>query len=342
MKFGFGKSLARVLKSQKKFSRLIEKALKAPRKKAKRPTPSPYVAKPILVETTAFGSNPGRLIMKSFVPTARLPKSPALVVVLHGCRQTPESLDRAAGFSKLAKGHGFVLLYPEQRSANNSQRCFNWFRPSAVARDRGELLSIKQMIEHACERHRIDRSRIFVAGLSAGGAMSAALVANYPSLFAGAAIIAGMPVGSARDGMSALRAMKSGAPPPPGGWGRPVTEISSEIKAWPAITIWQGMEDRTVNPLNASACIAQWLEVQGLDEGSGRAEEKPWGWLQSWRTADGLKLAFYSVTNMGHGLPIKMRDATKSRRSGDPYVIAAEISAPAELLRLWGLKRPIL
>lgn len=342
MRFGFGKSLARVLKSQEKFSRLIEKALKAPRKKAKSATPTPRAAKPALVETTAFGSNPGRLIMKTFVPTTRLPNSPALVVVLHGCRQTPESLDSAAGFSKLAKGYGFVLLYPEQRSANNSQRCFNWFRPGAVARDRGEVLSINQMIEHACEKHRIDRSSIFVAGLSAGGAMTAALVANYPSLFAGAAIIAGMPVGSARDGMSALRAMKSGAPPPPGGWGRPVTEISSDVKAWPQISIWQGMDDRTVNPLNARACIAQWLEAQGIDESSGRAKEKPWGRLQLWRAAEGLKLAFYSVRNMGHGLPIKMRGATKSRRSGDPYVIAAEISAPAELLRLWGLKRPVL
>ncbi|MBY5592357.1 PHB depolymerase family esterase [Rhizobium leguminosarum] len=342
MKLGFGKSLARVLKSRKKFSKLIEKALKSPRNRAKRTTPKPRVAKPVLVEATAFGSNPGRLIMKTFVPRARLPKSPALVVVLHGCLQTPESLDSAAGFSKLAKERGFVLVYPEQRSTNNSQRCFNWFRPSAVARDRGELLSIRQMIEHACERHRIDRSKIFVAGLSAGGAMTAALVANYPSLFAGAAIIAGMPVGSARDAMSALRAMKSGAPTPSGGWGRPVTEISAEVKAWPAITIWQGMDDRTVNPVNALGCIAQWLKVQGIDDSSGRSEEKPWGRLQSWRAADGLKVAFYSVSNMGHGLPIKMRDATKSRRSGDPYVIAAEISAPAELLRLWGLKRPTL
>ncbi|MBY5637591.1 PHB depolymerase family esterase [Rhizobium leguminosarum] len=342
MKFGFGKSLAQALKSQKKFSRLIKKAFKPLRTGVKPATPTPRAAKPALVETTAFGSNPGRLIMKTFVPTARLPKSPALVVVLHGCRQTPESLDSATGFSKHAKERGFILLYPEQRSANNSQRCFNWFRPSAVARDRGEMLSIKQMIEHACEKHCIDRSRIFVAGLSAGGAMTAALVANYHSLFAGAAIIAGMPVGSARDGMSALRAMKSGAPPPPGGWGRPVTEISSEVKAWPPITIWQGIDDRTVNPLNARACITQWLEVQGIDESRGRTEEKPWGRLKSWRTPDGVKLAFYSVRNMAHGVPIKMPRATKSRRSGDPYVIAAEISAPAELLRLWGLKRPML
>ncbi|MGR9178847.1 extracellular catalytic domain type 1 short-chain-length polyhydroxyalkanoate depolymerase (plasmid) [Rhizobium leguminosarum] len=337
MKLGFGRSLLKALRAQNKISKQIEKAVKATRGRTKRKTSRP--PKPILVETTAFGSNPGRLVMKSFVPTTRLPKNPALVVLLHGCHQTPESLDAAAGFSKLAKERGFVLLYPQQTRANNSQNCFNWFRPSAVARDRGEARSIKQMIEHICERHRIDRSRIFVAGLSAGGAMTGALVANYPSLFAGAAIIAGMPFGSARDAMSALRAMKSGATPPLGGWGRPIAEISPEAKAWPAITIWQGMEDRVVKPVNALACVAQWLEVQGIAESSGRLQEKPWGRLQSWKMSGQLKVALYSVANMGHGLPIKKRKSVTALRSGDPYVIPVEISAPAEMMRLWGLSR---
>ncbi|MGR9409982.1 extracellular catalytic domain type 1 short-chain-length polyhydroxyalkanoate depolymerase (plasmid) [Rhizobium leguminosarum] len=337
MKLGFGRSLLKALRAQKKISKQIEKAVKATQGRTKRKTSRP--PKPTLVETTAFGSNPGRLVMKSFVPTTRLPKNPALVVLLHGCHQTPESLDAAAGFSKLAKERGFVLLYPQQTRANNSQNCFNWFRPSAVARDRGEVRSIKQMIEHICERHRIDRSRIFVAGLSAGGAMTGALVANYPSLFAGAAIIAGMPFGSARDAMSALRAMKSGATPPLGGWGRPIAEISPEAKVWPAITIWQGMEDRVVKPVNALACVAQWLEVQGIAESSGRLQEKPWGRLQSWKMSGQLKVALYSVANMGHGLPIKKRKSVTALRSGDPYVIAVEISAPAEMMRLWGLSR---
>ncbi|MGM5058290.1 extracellular catalytic domain type 1 short-chain-length polyhydroxyalkanoate depolymerase [Rhizobium sp. 814_E9_N1_1] len=337
MKLGFGRSLLKALRAQKKISKQIEKAVKATRGRTKRKTSRP--PKPVLVETTAFGSNPGRLVMKSFVPTTRLPKNPALVVLLHGCHQTPESLDAAAGFSKLAKERGFVLLYPQQKRANNSQNCFNWFRPSSVARDRGELCSIKQMIEHICERHRVDRSRIFVAGLSAGGAMTGALIANYPSLFAGAAIIAGMPFGSARDAMSALRAMKSGATPPLGGWGRPIAEISPEAKAWPAITIWQGMEDRVVKPVNALACVAQWLEVQGIAESSGRLEEKPWGRLQSWNMSGQLKAALYSVANMGHGLPIKKRKSVTALRSGDPYVIPVEISAPAEMMRLWGLSR---
>ncbi|EUB98308.1 esterase, PHB depolymerase family [Rhizobium sp. CF080] len=339
MKFSFGKSLSAVFKAQKKISRLVEKALKAPRSKPKRTKLTSRLAKQLLVETTTFGSNPGRLVMKSFVPPTRLPKNPALVVLLHGCGQSPESLDAATDFSILAKERGFVLLYPEQRRANNAQRCFNWFRPSAVARDRGEVLSVKQMVEHACERHRIDRSRIFVAGLSAGGAMTGALVANYPELFAGAAIIVGMPFGSARDAMSALRAMKTGGTPPAGGWGKPVTELSTEARSWPAITVWQGRDDRIVNPANALACVAQWLEVRGMDKDSGSLEEKPWGSLQSWKVAGKMKVALYSISNMGHGLPIKKRTTSTSRLSGDPFVIPAEISAPAELMRLWRLPR---
>lgn len=339
MKFSIGKSLSRAFKAQKKISRLIEKAFKAPQRKPNRTRSTPRPPKTVLVETAGFGSNPGRLIMKSFVPATRLPKNPALVVLLHGCRQSPESLDVAAGFSTLAKERGFVLLYPEQRRANNPQGCFNWFRPSAVARDRGEVLSVKQMIEHACGRHRIDRSMIFVAGLSAGGAMTGALVANYPELFAGAAIIAGMPFGSARDALSALRAMKAGATPPAGGWGLPVTELPTDAKSWPAITVWQGRDDRIVNPVNALACVAQWLEVRRINETSGRVEEKPWGSLKSWKVAGKMKVALYSISNMGHGLPIKKRSTSTSRLSGDPFVVQAEISAPAELMRLWGLPR---
>jgi poly(hydroxyalkanoate) depolymerase family esterase len=291
-----------------------------------------------LEETTAFGSNPGRLVMKSYVP-ARLQKDPALVVMLHGCRQTPESLDAASGFSKLAKERGFVLLYPQQRKANNAQGCFNWFRPSAVARDRGELLSIKQMIEHARKRHRIDRTRIFIGGLSAGGAMTAALVAVYPDLFAGAAIFAGMPYGSARDAMSALRAMKSGVVEPAGGWGRSVTALSSNAKSWPAVTIWHGTYDRTVHPINAVASVRQWLEVHGIGGASGRLQEKPWGRLQSWKVGGTVQVAYYSVNDLGHGVPVKSGAASKLNRANDPFVRPSGISAPMELMRLWGLKR---
>ena len=129
-----------------------------------------------------------------------------------------------------------------------------------------------------------------------------------------------------------------GATPPPGGWGKPVTELTPQATSWPALTVWQGMDDRIVNRTNALACVAQWLEVRGIDESRGRLEEKPWGRLQSWKVAGELKVALYLVRNIGHGLPIKKR-TTSTRRSEDPFVLPAEISAPAELMRLWGLAK---
>ncbi|WP_328717913.1 PHB depolymerase family esterase [Ensifer adhaerens] len=224
------KSLSRMLRGQKKFRRLVEASLlRLPQKAGLRQR---RVPRPGLVPVKEFGSNPGRLRMKLFVPR-RLAAKPALVVVLHGCRQTPESLDAASGFSRLAAQRGFLLLYPQQRQENNTQRCFNWFRPSAIARDRGEIMSIRQMIDHTCRCHGADRSRVYLAGLSAGGAMTQALLAIYPQFFAGVAIFAGMAYGSARDAVSAVRQMKSGNSRSPVELGDAVRAVSPDHRAWP-------------------------------------------------------------------------------------------------------------
>ncbi len=331
MKLGFTRSLTRLLKMQRKAVGSLEKAWSPVRRKPSKEQ------RPTLQLVQAFGSNPGRLVMKSYVPT-NLPRKPAMVIVLHGCRQTPESLDAASGFSKLAKDRGFIVLYPQQTHSNNPQRCFNWFRPSEVARDRGELLSIKQMIDYALKRHRADRSRVYVVGLSAGGAMTGALVANYPDTFAGAAIVAGMPVGAVRDAMSALRAMTSGASTPKDGWGARIQEISPGQRAWPPISIWQGTADRTVNPANALACVDQWVEAHDVKRSAGRSETKAWGELSTWSTVSASRVSFYSVTGMGHGLPVKETGPIASG-SKDPFVLGAGISAPIELMRLWHLAR---
>ncbi len=274
--------------------------------------------------------------MKSFAPAGLLPKSP-LVVVLHGCRQTPESFDAASGFTRLARARGFVVLFPEQTTRNNPQRCFNWFRPSAVAHDRGELMSIKQMIEHACQKHRIDRSRIFIVGLSAGGAMAAALVAHYPETFAGAAFVAAMPVGSVRDAISAMGAMSNGATPPSSGWGSRVTGLFDHKKSYPPISIWQGKDDTVVNPKNADAMLEQWLQAGDIDQLRPRKEKKSWGTRQTWGSQGKNPIAFYSIDGIGHGLPVKLTARNRTGVAGDPYVLAAGVSAPLELMRLWRL-----
>ena len=109
-----------------------------------------------------------------------------MVVVLHGCGQTAAGYDLGAGWSTLAQHYGFALLMPEQQRGEQCQGCFNWFNPEDIARDSGEACSIRQMIARMVGDHGIDPHRIFVTGLSAGGAMTSVMLATYPELFAAA------------------------------------------------------------------------------------------------------------------------------------------------------------
>lgn len=136
---------------------------------------------PISERLSAFGgsgSNPGQLNAWIYVPENAEPGA-ALVVVLHGCTQNAAGYDESSGWSRLADQHGFLLLYPEQQRLNNLNLCFNWFSPDDAAREKGEALSIRQMVEAAQARHSTDPQRVFVTGLSAGGAMAAAMLATY-------------------------------------------------------------------------------------------------------------------------------------------------------------------
>src|SRR4029079_7919101 len=105
--------------------------------------------------------------------------------------------DHGAGWSAAAERHGFAVLFPEQQRSNNPNLCFNWFQPQDARRGGGEALSIRQMVNALQVRHAIDRGRVFVSGLSAGGAMAAVMLATYPDVFAGGVVIAGLPFGTA-------------------------------------------------------------------------------------------------------------------------------------------------
>ncbi len=159
-----------------------------------------------LIETSHFGSSPSNLRMFSFVPEG-IPPNSGLVVVLHGCTQNARGYDAGAGWSTLAERYGFALLMPEQTTSNNANGCFNWFIPGDTIRGSGEALSIRQMIDQVARKHGIDPQRIFVTGLSAGGAMTSVMLATYPEVFAGGAIIAGLPYGVASNVKEALSGM---------------------------------------------------------------------------------------------------------------------------------------
>nr|WP_246300925.1 PHB depolymerase family esterase [Rhizobium rhizolycopersici] len=277
--------------------------------------------------------------MFEYVPEA-LPAEAPLVVVLHGCRQTAESYDRAAGWTALAREQGFCVLYPEQKDANNPRRCFNWFRPSEVTRDRGELASIRQMIVHLSARAGCDPTRIYITGLSAGGAMTAAMLANYPELFAGGAIFAGLPFGAARDARRALAAMEHAPERSASEWGDLVRVASPSAGGLPPLSIWHGTADRTVSISNAEALVAQWLDVRGIDP-AGFSETRAKGRrIRRWRDAMGRsQVTFHRIAGLAHGTPIARGKGGGYAARPEPFMLEAGFSSTLEIAREWGLLR---
>jgi poly(hydroxyalkanoate) depolymerase family esterase len=290
-----------------------------------------------LVEITGFGTNPGSLRMFSYVPE-NLPQASALVVVLHGCGQTAAGYDLGAGWSTMAKRYGFALLMPEQQSSNNAQGCFNWFNPEDVARDSGEAASIRQMIARMAGDAGIDARRIFVTGLSAGGAMTTVMLATYPELFAGGAVIAGLPFGVATNVREALNGMYQSSSRTAGELGDLVRNASHHRGPWPKLSVWHGSADRTVNPANADQIVKQWLDVHHLPSApmsEGIVDGYP---RQVWWNADGeTTVESYTITDMAHGTPLGVADNDERYGAQGAFLIEAGISSSYHIANFFGL-----
>jgi poly(hydroxyalkanoate) depolymerase family esterase len=290
-----------------------------------------------LLEVTGFGANPGQLKMFSFVPDELQPK-PALVVVLHGCGQTASGYDLGAGWSRLATRYGFALLMPEQQASNNPNGCFNWFNPNDTARDRGEACSIRQMIARMVGDAGIDPHRVFVTGLSAGGAMTSVMLATYPEVFAGGAIIAGLPFGVATNVREALSGMFRSPSHPAGELGDLVRNASNHKGRWPKLSVWHGSADRTVNPANANEIVKQWLDVHELPSApmsEGTVDGYP---HRVWWNADGeTTVESYTITNMAHGTPLGVADNDERYGAQGAFLIEAGISSSFHIASFFGL-----
>ena len=290
-----------------------------------------------LAEVKGFGSNPGNLRMFSYVPVLLQPPR-ALVVVLHGCGQTAAGYDVGAGWSTLAKHYGFALLMPEQQASNNANGCFNWFNPEDIARERGEACSIRQMIARMAADHGIDAHRIFITGLSAGGAMTSVMLANYPELFAAGAIIAGLPFGVASNIREALTGMRASRTRTPRELGDLVRKASNHKGRWPKISVWHGSADRTVYPANADEIVKQWLDVHHLPlapMSDGIVDGYP---RQVWWDADGETIVeSYSITDMAHGTPLGIAETDKRYGTQGAFMIEAGISSSYHIAKFFGL-----
>jgi poly(hydroxyalkanoate) depolymerase family esterase len=298
---------------------------------------TPAATRGSLVETKQFGTNPGDLRMFSYVPPG-LPASAALVVVLHGCGQTAAGYDVGAGWSTLAKHYGFALLMPEQQSVNNAHGCFNWFNPEDTKRGHGEACSIRQMTARMVADHRIDKHRIFVTGLSAGGAMTSVMLATYPDVFAAGAIIAGLPYGIASNVREALSVMLRSSARSPEELGTLVRNASKHRAPWPKVSVWHGSADRTVNSANANEIVKQWLDVHKLPSGpmsEGVVDGYP---HQVWWNADGETVVeSYTITDMAHGTPLGKAENDERYGKEGPFLIEAGISSSHHIASFFGL-----
>ena len=205
----------------------------------------------------SFSNAAGGRDYKLFIPSPR-PGPRPLVVMLHGCTQSPDDFAAGTRMNVLAEEEGIFVAYPRQSGRANAQRCWNWFEPGDQGREMGETGIVAGLVRAIATEHPIDRSRIYIAGLSAGGAAAANIARAYPDLFAAVGVHSGLAAGCARDLPSALSAMRVGAPgseAPGGAAGFGAGSVTQSLRV-PTI-VFHGEGDGTVSPRNADALLAQ-------------------------------------------------------------------------------------
>lgn len=288
-----------------------------------------------LVEISDFGSNPGQLRMFEYVPRSARRNSP-LVIAIHGCAQNAQSYADHSGWPEVANRLGFLLVFPQQSITNNPTRCFNWFEPDNSRRDSGEALSIKQMVDKVKASSAVDPKRVFVTGLSAGGAMTSIMLATYPDVFAGGAIMSGTPFGCANSLSQSVACLRSEINKTPKEWGDLVRHATS-TEYWPVVSIWQGMDDKIVNPANAHEEEEQWTNVHGVFQNS-MTSEKMAGYAHRQYVKGGkILVEMYLIDKMGHGQAVNPGTSAEQCGTAGMFFPDVHVCAAYFVTRFWHL-----
>ena len=188
---------------------------------------------------------------KLYVPPGHSGRPLPLVVMLHGCTQDPDDFAAGTAMNEVAREQGFYVLYPAQSQAANPSRCWNWFKQTDQRRDRGEPALIASMTEAVVKAQGDDAHRVYIAGLSAGGAMATIVAEAYPEIFAAAGVHSGLARGAAKNVIEALAVMKSGD-----NTNRPQSTEDSCAQRYVPTIVFHGDQDRTVHPRNGEQVIA--------------------------------------------------------------------------------------
>ena len=260
--------------------------------------PTPPAEPPVVLPEGAqftegsFTCAAGTRRYRSYIPASAQEGATGLVVMLHGCTQTPEDFAAGTGMNALAERDGFIVVYPHQSRGDNAQSCWNWFSRGDQARDRGEPAILAGMTREVIARHDIPDDRVFVAGLSAGAAMAVILGGTYPDLFKAVGAHSGLPAGAATDVPSAFAAMagREGDSVPRKGAARAI--------------VFHGDADATVHPSNGERIVRQALEAvpgQGLQtEESSRSGGRSYRRCTTYDGAGTEAVEHWVVEGLGH------------------------------------------
>lgn len=203
----------------------------------------------------SHSNHAGTRAYKLYVPGGCREQALPLIVMLHGCQQNPDDFAAGTDMNRVAEESNCFVLYPAQLQAANMSHCWNWFKANDQQRDQGEPSIIADLTREICRTYSIDTRRIYVAGLSAGGAMAAIMGAAYPDLYAAVGIHSGLPVGAAHDLLSAFSAMKNGM----AGTGPLAAQPNGSATRRQSIPVivFHGDRDTTVHPRNGDQVLAQ-------------------------------------------------------------------------------------
>ena len=253
------------------------------------PPPGPFIE-------GSCTNNAGTRGYKVYVPTGYHGQPLPLVVMLHGCTQDPDDFAAGSRMNALAEENSCLVVYPSQPQAANQSRCWNWFNALHQQRDEGEPSLIADITREVIKTYHIDARHVFIAGMSAGGAMAVIMAATYPELYAAVGSHSGMPYRSAKNAYSAMTAMSRGA----------ATIESLGARGIPII-VFQGDDDRRVHASNGDQIIAQWRgsTAEPAPAGSATQESTESNGRAYQRTihldAEGNRVAEHWVVNgVGH------------------------------------------
>ncbi|QQA41958.1 alpha/beta hydrolase family esterase [Pelagovum pacificum] len=267
----------------------------------------------------SFSCAAGTRRYRTYVPASAQDGVTGLVVMLHGCTQTPEDFAAGTGMNALAEQHRFVVVYPQQSRGDNAQSCWNWFSRGDQRRDRGEPAILAGLAREVIARHAVPEDFVFVAGLSAGAAMAVILGGTYPDLFKAVGAHSGLPAGAAKDIPTAFAAMAGR-----GADSAPRTASTRTI-------VFHGDADHTVHPTNGEQIVRQALEggpgqsVQS--ETSGTAGGRSYRRCTTYDETGSEAVEHWIVEGLGH--------AWSGGQSAGSYTDPKGPDASAEMLRFF-------